>query len=136
MSHIDRPPDDASAKENSIRWKKAQVSAFVVILSFGEKEEQLTYLKNLAKAIHTRLKPTKILDGNSLEKEKRWETLFLVNSFELVIVQETGLLKTQELKRIVENPAFCAKTQLIVLTPDLVKDKASLWKKICHMVKK
>jgi hypothetical protein len=136
LSHIDKPPDDAQAKESSARWKKSQVTAYVVLLSFGEKEEQLTYLKNLAKAIHTRLKPTKILDGISLEKEKRWETLFLVNSFELVIVPEAGLLKTQELKRIVENPVFTAKTQLIILTPALMQDKAALWKKVCHMLKK
>ncbi len=136
LAHLPTPPDDSRAQENAARWKKAQVTASVVILSFGEKDDQLLYLKNLAKAIHTRLKPTKILDGQLLEKEKRWETLFRVNTFDLLLVTEAGLAKTDILKKLVEEPSFSAKTPLLLLTPTVMQEKAALWKKICLIVKK
>lgn len=136
LAHVDRPPDDANARENSALWKKSKIGASVIIFSFGKKEEELLYLKNLAKAIHTRLKPTKILDGNALEKEKRWETLFLVNSFDLILVPEHGFLQSAELKNLVQEPSFSSKTALLLLTPALMQEKAALWKKICQILQK
>lgn len=134
MHHIATPPDDSRAKENATRWKKWKINAPVILLSFGEEEEELTYLKNLAKAIHTRLKGAKILDGYAFEKEKRWETLFRVNAFELILVTQKGLGKTELFKALVEEPSFAVKTPLFILTPPIMQDKVGLWKKICHQL--
>jgi hypothetical protein len=133
LTYVEQVPDDAKAKELAAAWKKYELKVPVLMLSFGEKEEDLLYLKNLAKAIQTHLKPVKILDALSLEKDKKWETLFDLNTFELIIASEMGLMGTQELKRIY-NSGF--KIPLLFLNPEIKKDKASLWKRICHLLKR
>lgn len=138
LALADTPPDDARAKEIASRWKRLELGASVLLLSFGE--EELPFLKNLAKAIHTQLKPTKILDALALEKEKKWALIFQMNKLDLVIAEEEPLIKMPELKRLLEpatalSVPLLAKTPLILLTPDVKKDKAALWKKICHLLK-
>ncbi|MBI2743652.1 MAG: hypothetical protein HYX48_07020 [Chlamydiales bacterium] len=140
MPTVDRPPDDARAIEISSRWKRHLLSASVLILYFGEKEEELLYLKNLAKAIHTQIKPTKILDALSLEKEKKWELTFQLNQLELIIADEASLFKLPELKRFYQAPTsvslpMVSKVPLILLNPEVKLDKAALWKKICLILK-
>ena len=132
---LEKIPSDATAKENAALWKKARVDASVLVLSFGEKEEDLLFLKNLAKAIHTRLKPTKILDALAFEREKRWESFFQINTFELIIATDEALVKTDELRRLLDSPLL-AKTARILLTAALKQDKAALWKKVCQLTKK
>ena len=139
--YVETPPDDARAKEVASRWKKHVVSANALILSFGEKDEELLLLKNLAKAIHTQLKPTKILDALSLEKEKKWELIFQLNAFELIIAEESSFFKLLEIKDFYQpatsvSDPLLANTPLILLNPEIKKDKAALWKKICHILRK
>ena len=132
---LEKIPSDAAAKENAALWKKARIDAAVLVLSFGEKEEDLLFLKNLAKAIHTRLVPTKMIDALAFEREKRWESFFQINSFELIIAQEEALMRTEELRRLLDSPLL-AKTARILLTDALKQDKATLWKKVCQLAKK
>lgn len=140
VATVDRPPDDARAIEIASRWKRHLLSASVLILYFGEKGEDLEYLKNLAKAIHNQVKPTKILDALSLEKEKKWELTFQLNKLELIIADEKSLFNMPELKRFYLAPTsvsspLIANTPLILLNPEIKQDKAALWKKICLIAK-
>ncbi len=141
LGYVETPPNDARAKEAAVRWKKYETGAKVLILAFGEKEEELLYLKNLAKAIHTKLKPTKIIDAQALEKDKKWETFFGVNQFELIIASKQPLFSSPELKRYFQEESsislpLLAKAPLILLTPEIKQDKASLWKKTCQLLAK
>jgi hypothetical protein len=141
LGYVETPPNDTRAKEAAVRWKKYETGAKVLILAFGEKEEELLYLKNLAKAIHTKLKTTKIIDAQALENDKKWETFFGVNQFELIIASKQPLFSSPELKRYFQEESsislpLLAKAPLILLTPEVKQDKASLWKKICQLLTK
>lgn len=120
------PPNDLQAKESASVWKKYQLNTPVLILSFGE---ELEFLKNLAKAIQTHLSPVKIINAAAFEKENTWKLLFESNTFQLVLVFEAHLkpyLKTWT----------GSKVPFLFLHPEMKKDKAPLWKKLCQILKK
>lgn len=139
-------PDDTLAKENENQWKKYQTSAEVILLSFQENEADLLFLKNLAKAIHTNLRPTKILEGARLEKEKKWELFFEINTPRLILSSEKALQNTVELKKLYK-PATLTSSPLLSSTPLLLLQepasyaqdkalKAQLWNALCQILKK
>ncbi len=120
------PPDDLQAQESASVWKKYQLNTPVLILTFGE---ELEFLKSLAKAIQTHLAPVKIINAALFEKENTWKLLFESNTFQLVLVFEAHLkpyLKTWT----------GSKVPFLFLHPEMKKDKAPLWKKLCQILKK
>ncbi len=58
-------------KRSPSAGKKHVIPASALILSFNEKEEELLLLKNLAKAIHTQLKPDQNLGCHLALKKRR-----------------------------------------------------------------
>lgn len=87
----------------------------VAILVFEEKD--LPFLKNLAKAIHERFIPVKLIDGQKIDLEKKtWENFELILSNKEVNAPRKILLEPIEM--YTKNPEM----------------KKLLWSKICHFL--
>lgn len=123
-------PDDRVAKEIANAWKEQKIDAAVIILFSNENDEELNFLKAIAKAIHNSLAPTKIMDSMKIEKEKRWNA-FLANPFRLIIVSSDLMNQMPDLKKHYrkEIPLLTlAPYSSYFTTPQL---KRSLWQTLC-----
>lgn len=137
-------PSDDGAKRISTIWEEKSGEAAVVLLLFQETDQEIAFLKNLAKAIDVHLTPAKMLDAIKLEKGKKWD-LFLNNShMKLIIASAETIQKYPELKKhYKEDPSssacYLGKIPLLPLAPfsSYFKEpqlKRSLWHKLCQIV--
>jgi hypothetical protein len=135
---IEQVPDDTEAKRIAESWKEKVTDAEVVLLVCDTASETLDFLKGLAKGIDQHLAKTKILAGERLEREKRWDIFLNKNTFRLIIASE-GMEKLPELMRFYK-PESLGKFPLLTLSPASVykalEHKALLWKTLCQMLKK
>lgn len=140
----DHTPDDFKAKKIRSAWKEKLTGIDVVLLALNESPDTIELMKNLAKAIQKDLGQVKLMTGDRLEQEKRWDLFFQTNSFRLAIAS-LGMQAYPELLKLYravpsQQTVFIAHTPLIVLEPgsvykDSLEKKAALWKTICQTLK-
>jgi hypothetical protein len=138
-------PDDAAAQRAAARWQEPAPAAPVVILSFGHSGAQLSFLKQLARAIDTRLLPTKIIDGQRLEREKKWDLFLADPGLKWILAPEQELANFPALLCLYrELPAtserFLGNTPLLLLPPAArflqhPEEKRALWNTLCRLLK-
>lgn len=135
-------PSDEIALKNKNAWLRKQEISPVVILSFQDNEQQLTFLKNIAQAITLRLAPAQVISATRIEKENGWENILNSTQLSLMIASDYGLYlhpKLRQFHREVPSQAkhFLNQTPLLLLS-DLnlyLKDpqlKPLLWRAICN----
>lgn len=135
-------PSDSLAKKNKDAWLKNQEVPTVIILSFQENVQQLTFLKNIAHAITLRLAPTRIISASQIEKDNQWEAILKSAQLQLIISSDYGLyLQPQLMQHYKEIPGQSKHTlnnipllllsdiSLYLKEPQL---KPLLWRAICN----
>ncbi|MBS0605512.1 MAG: hypothetical protein KF898_05245 [Parachlamydiales bacterium] len=144
--HIsDQVPDDHTAKQISSAWKEKLSGIDVVLIALNNIPDTIELMKNLAKAIQKDLRNVKLMSGDRLEQEKRWDAFFQTNTFRLIIAS-SGMEQYPELLKHykalpAQQSAFLADIPLIVLEhpsayTESPNKKVSLWKSLCLMLKR
>lgn len=139
---INEIPCDEIAKKIAARWKTKNQTAPISILSYQEPPAQKALLEQLAKAIDVVFGPARLVQAESIEKDKQWEAFLSVPDLKWVIACDYSLWQLGGLMHFYkENPAQATrelgKVPLFLL-PDLslyLKDpllKRSLWKALCQ----
>ncbi|MDR2540101.1 MAG: hypothetical protein LBC45_05925 [Chlamydiales bacterium] len=130
--------DDLKAQKAANAWSK-QIE--VVIITGPASNEELLFLKDLARAIHDRLSATKLISGIKLEKEKNWESFFKKNSLKLIILTQAAQQYTEFMlyyNKQKKNQRFFATVALLVLekleTYTQPDQKTALWKSLCQIL--
>lgn len=139
---LDTIPSDAVAKKISTRWKTKNQTVPISILSFQEPPAQRALLEQIAKALDVYFGPARLVQAESIEKEKQWETFLSVPELKMMIICDYSLWQMGHLMQFYkEIPAAATRTLGSVplfLLPDLslyLKDpllKRSLWKALCQ----
>ncbi len=141
----DQVSDDQNAKKIASNWKEKLIGIDVVLLALNNLPDTIELMKNLAKAIQKNLGPVKLMSGDRLEQEKRWDLFFQTNTFRLIIASPGMEHYPDLLKHYKALPAqqtaFLSNTPLIILEPasvytDSPNQKIGLWKSLCQMLKK
>ena len=120
--------DDHKAQKAANAWNE-QIE--VVIITGSVSNEELLFLKDLARAIHDRL------SGTKLEKEKAWESFFKKNSLKLIILTKaaeqytTLMCYKQEKNQLAAIPLIVLETLETYTQPD---QKTALWKSLCQIL--
>ncbi|MFA5250338.1 MAG: hypothetical protein WC371_02885 [Parachlamydiales bacterium] len=134
---LEEIPEDTKAKEIASSWKlKAKVGR-ITILSYGETEKELFFLKELARAVHLLFQPTKIINAASLEKENKWEAYLNQPHLKLMIISDSSLWKLKNLlTHYHENPisheTFLKNTPLLLMPQISLYFKEPLMKKTLY----
>ena len=129
--------DDLKAQKAANAWNE-QIE--VVIITGSTSDEELLFLKDLARAIHDRLSVTKLISGTKLEKEKSWESFFKKNSLKLIILTQAAQQYTELMLyyKQEKNQHFLATIALIILekleTYTQPDQKTALWKSLCQLL--
>lgn len=139
---IDEIPSDAIAIKIAERWKTKNKTAPISILSLHEPPEQRALLEQIAKAIDATLFPARVVNAETIEKEKQWEAFLSAPGLKAAIACDYTLWQLNHLMTFYkENPTQGTRTLGTVplfLLPDLslyLKDpllKRSLWKALCQ----
>jgi len=142
LSIINTIPSDATACKISERWKTKNKSAPISILTFQEPKEQKALLEQIACALDIYFGPAKIIEAETIEKERQWEAFLSVSDLKMIIVCDYTLWQLSSLMHFYkETPAQGIRTLSntpLFLLPDLslyLKDpllKRSLWKALCQ----
>lgn len=142
LAIINEIPNDAIAKKIAERWKTKNQSAPISILLFQEPAEQRALLEQIAKAIDVCFGPAKIVNAETIEKEKQWEAFLSVSDLKMVIVCDYTLWQLNGLMQFYKETPAQGTRMLgnipLFLLPDLslyLKDpllKRSLWKALCQ----
>ena len=134
MKQRDTILDDHKAQKAANAWNE-QIE--VVIITGSVSNEELLFLKDLARAIHDRLSVTKLISGTKLEKEKAWESFFKKNSLKLIILTKaaeqytTLMCYKQEKNQLAAIPLIVLETLETYTQPD---QKTALWKSLCQIL--
>jgi hypothetical protein len=138
----DEIPSDETAKKIAHRWKTKNQIAPISILHFSEPPKQKALLGEIVKAIDIYFGPARLINAETIEKEKQWETFLSSNNLKLVIACDYTLWQLSDLMRHYKEVPSQQTRNLanipLFLLPDLslyLKDpllKRSLWKAICH----
>jgi len=141
----DHIPDDRLAKSLACQWKEEIFRIQVAIFHGKEKDQEVDFLKNVAKAIDSSLLPAALFDASSFDKDQKWD-LIQSQDLHLIIASPRVLSDYLEFKRhYKEIPAtqekFFGKTPLLILSPlsDYFKNpqtKKALWHHLCQILKK
>jgi hypothetical protein len=142
---LDQVPDDHIAKQISSAWKEKLSGIDVVLIALNNLPDTIELMKNLAKAIQKDLGNVKLMSGDRLEQEKRWDPFFQTNAFRLIIAS-SGMEQYPELLKHykalpAQQSAFLADVPLIVLEhpsayTESPNKKINLWKSLCMMLRK
>ena len=112
-----------------------EVSQEVLLIACAE--EELGFLKNLAKAINERLTPAKILSAEKIEQEDGWERV-LQRGFRLVIVS-SKITDFPLLQSHCREKTSIGQSPLLTLSPiveyNATEQKAALWKTLCQTLR-
>lgn len=137
-------PDDDIAKKIANRWKTKNQSAPITILQFGEPELHQKFLQEISKSLDVYFGPAKLVQAETIEKEKQWEAFLSSDGLKLILICDYTLWQLNGLMQFYkEVPAqgtrMLGKIPLFLL-PDLslyLKDpllKRSLWKALCQKI--
>ncbi|HSX14103.1 MAG TPA: hypothetical protein VLE96_06775 [Chlamydiales bacterium] len=137
MPLIQTTPADDQAKKIANRWKTKNQAAPISILYFSEPGPQKELLIAITKAIDVYFGPARLIQAETIEKEKQWETFLSSSALKLVIACDYTLWQLTDLMQYFkEKPSRTLKNVPLFLLPDLslyLKDpslKRSLWKAI------
>lgn len=135
-------PSDAMAQKNKNAWLKNQEISPVMILSFHDNEQQLSFLKNIAQAISLRLAPARVLSATQIEKENCWKEVLDSPHLRLIIASDYGFYLQPHLMQFYRDVPQQSKHFLnqipLLLLSDLslyLKEpqlKPLLWRAICN----
>jgi len=139
----DSVPDDIVAKE---RQRRGVCLCSIAILVFEKKKKEVTFLKNLEKALTKEFLPTKLYDALPIEKANDWKSFLSAKSLKLVIATDHEIFTAKNLMKLYkELPSSEVKRKLLdtelFLLPDLslyFKQpilKRSLYKALCLKIK-
>lgn len=135
MKLIDTILDDLKAQKAANAWNE---QTEVIIITGVSSNEELLFLKDLARAIHDRLSTTKLISGIKLEKENLWGSFFDKNNFKLIVTTQASQKYTKLMlyHKQEKNQHFLAKIPLLILDPlEMYKQpdqKTALWKSLCQ----
>ncbi|CAM0117120.1 hypothetical protein [Rhabdochlamydiaceae symbiont of Dictyostelium giganteum] len=131
---------DHLAKKMENLWDAVYLQSSVVILFFEEHQEELSFLKNLCRAISHLITPASLLSVKELEKEGGFDLLLSNHALEFVICPPLQLWKTTMLAQYYrQNSAtlehFLNKKPLFLLEPIQAylhhpQQKQLLWKSL------
>lgn len=134
------PSDEMVQRANFLR--KKENPPVILILSFHDREPQLTFLNHIAHAISLRLAPAQVLLASQIEKEKGWEKLLSSTQTKLVIAPDYDLYSQPQLmqfyREVPQQGKHFLKQIPLLLLSDLslyLKDpqlKPLLWRAICN----
>jgi hypothetical protein len=135
MKLLDTIPDDFRAQQIANAWRK-QTEIF--ILAGPALNEELIFLKNLARSIHDRLTTVKLISGAKLEQEKLWKSFFEKNVCKLLIIAHSAQKYTELMSYYQQGKNRLASIPIIILQPlEVYKQpdqKAALWESLCQIV--
>ena len=139
---VDQLPSDDSAKRKASRWKTKSQACPISVLSFGEPPAQKALLIEIVKAIDVYFGPARLVEAETIEKEKQWDSFLTSEEIKLVISCDYTLWQLKDLmshyKEIPKEQKRMLKNTPLFLLPDLslyLKDpllKRSLWKALCN----
>lgn len=142
LAILNEIPSDALACKIARRWETKNQTAPISILTYQELPEQKALLEQIAVALDVYFGPAKIIQAETIEKEKQWEAFLSVADLKMVIACDYTLWQLSGLMQFYkENPAQGTRVlgQVpLFLLPDLslyLKDpllKRSLWKALCQ----
>lgn len=131
-------PDDSLAKKNKNIWLKEQEISPVMILSFNDNEQHMTFLKNVARAISLYYMPAHALSAKKMEQENTWENFLNSPHLKLIIASDSDFYLNPKLVSLhrQDNRHFLKHVPLFFLSdPSLyLKEpqlKSLLWRAIC-----
>ena len=122
--------DDRKAQKIANAWNE---QTEVVLITGSVLDEELAFLKDLARAIYDRLTPIKLISGAKLEKEKCWESFFKKNNFRLILL-------TQSAQKYTGLMLYIQQTPIPIITLESVEtykqpdQKTALWKSLCQIL--
>lgn len=135
--------NDADAKNIGTLWKEHIQDIQVAIIAFSERDQELQFLQNVAKAISTHLAPAQVISGTRFEKEKKWDLLISMN-LKLILAPDLSAWKGTDLATHYRLNTTTQKesletTPLIIFNPisSYLQNPASkkeLWTTICSLV--
>jgi hypothetical protein len=141
LAIIDKIPDDKTAKQIASRWKTLNQSAPISILTSGELPEHRALLEEIGIALDVYFGPAKLIEADSIEKEKQWKTFLSSEGLKLIVICDSTLWQLSTLRQFYTETPAAGTRELsgvpIFLLPDLslyLKDpalKRSLWKALC-----
>jgi hypothetical protein len=139
------PLDDARARQIGAGWKVRAENLVVAVISFGEKGGDLEFLKNLSQAISTHLAQCQLIDGEEMEKGKRWPFFLESPNLKWIVAPRCDISKWPEYAQILRhlpasNESFLGKIPLLHLTAPTEYQKnpalkKSLWATLCQTLK-
>lgn len=130
MKLLDTVLDDCKAQKIANAWNE---QTEVVLITGSVLDEELVFLKDLARAIHDRLTAIKLISGAKLEKEKTWEPFFEKNNFKLILL-------TQSAQKYTALMLYMQQTPIPIITLEPIEtykqpdQKTALWKSLCQML--
>jgi hypothetical protein len=135
-------PNDAIAKKIATRWKTKNQITPISILSFHEPPKQKALLIEISKAIDIYFGPAKLIEAETIEKEKQWDTFLQPQNLKCIIACDYTLWQLSCLMQFYKETSATQVRTLqgipLFLLPDLslyLKDpqlKRSLWKALCQ----
>lgn len=135
MKLLDTIPDDLQAQKMANAWCK-QIE--VVIIAGLASNEELLFLKDLARTIQDRLTTVKLISGAKLEKEKSWKSFFEKSTFKMLIIAQPAQKYTELMLCYQKEKNQLASIPVIILHPiEIYKQpdqKTALWKSLCQIV--
>ena len=141
LAIIDSIPNDSTAKQIGSRWKTKNQSAPISIIASGELPEHRAFLEEIAIALDVYFGPAKLIEADSIEKEKQWKTFLSVGELKLIVICDSTLWQLSSLRQFYKETPTTSSRELgtvpTFLLPDLslyFKDpplKRSLWKALC-----
>lgn len=136
---------DQEAQKVKNRWQIEQQIPPIIILSFNDQNDSLSFLKNVANAISLRLAPARVFSALKIEQENGWDLLLKSPQLRLIIAGDYGLYTLPHLMKYYKTESRQAKHYvdtiplLLLSDPSIyLKDpqlKSLLWRAICAELK-
>ncbi|HLB52146.1 MAG TPA: hypothetical protein VJK48_00345 [Chlamydiales bacterium] len=146
LAIFEQIPNDALAKKIATRWKAKNQAAPISLLFFEEPPPYKMFLEELATALEVYFGACSLIQAESIEREKQWDSFLGREELRLIIISDATLWQLPTLRTFYkEVPAsslrFLQKAPLFLL-PDpalYFKDsflKRSLWDVLCKKLQK
>lgn len=117
------------APEIKIEISPTVLEPHVLLLTFSPTAEELSFYKNLAKAIQTHLKPIKLLVGDAYERENKWPSLFESKRYPLILAPHS-ITTCKNLTPFYQKETLAQSPLLLLASSYSQEQKALLWKNI------
>lgn len=116
---LDAIPSDSEAKKKAKLWEQEQLSQ-IIILMFNEGLKHKHFLENLCMAVEVYGWNIKIVNGEDVEKNKKWETVLNSKKLKLVLATNKDIERFVNLKKLYREPIESGKPCTLAGTPVLL----------------